>query len=72
MAVTVLSNVNGMITPKKIRWAGHVTRMRERGEMHYRSLVGRPEGKRSFERPKSRWEDNIKCILKEMKWEGVG
>jgi hypothetical protein len=26
----------------------------------YRVLVGRPEGKRPVERPRHRWEDNIK------------
>jgi hypothetical protein len=26
----------------------------------YRFLVGKPEGKRSLERPRRRWEDNIK------------
>jgi hypothetical protein len=27
----------------------------------YRVLVGKPEGKRSLERPRRRWEDNIKA-----------
>jgi len=36
----------------------------------YRVLVGKPEGKRPFGRPKRRWEDNIKWIFK--KWDGVG
>jgi hypothetical protein len=29
----------------------------------YRILVGKPEGKRPFGRPRLRWEDNIKCIF---------
>jgi hypothetical protein len=29
----------------------------------YRVLVGRPEGNRPLERPRLRWEDNIKLIL---------
>jgi hypothetical protein len=29
-------------------------------------LVGKPEGKRSFERPGRRWEDNIKMDLQEV------
>jgi hypothetical protein len=29
----------------------------------YRFLVGRPEGKRPLERPRHRWEDNIKMDL---------
>jgi hypothetical protein len=28
----------------------------------YRVLVGRPEGKRPLERPRRRWEDNIREI----------
>jgi hypothetical protein len=29
----------------------------------YRSLVGKPEGKRTLVRPRHRWEDNIKADL---------
>ena len=32
----------------------------------YRSLVGKPEGKRRLGRPRSRWEDNIKMDLREV------
>ena len=32
----------------------------------YRVLVGKPEGKRSLERPRRRWEDNIKMDLREV------
>ena len=31
----------------------------------YRLLVGKPEGKRPFGRPRLRWEDNIKMDLQE-------
>ena len=31
----------------------------------YRVLVGKPEGKRPFGRPRCRWEDNIKMDLQE-------
>jgi hypothetical protein len=31
----------------------------------YTGLVGRPEGKRSLERPECKWEDNIKMDLRE-------
>jgi hypothetical protein len=30
----------------------------------YRVLVGRPEGKRSLEKPRRTWEDNIKMDLR--------
>ena len=32
----------------------------------YRVLVRKPEGKRPMERPRRRWEDNIKMDLQEM------
>ena len=32
----------------------------------HRVLVGKPEGKRPLERPRRRWEDNIKMDLQEV------
>jgi len=32
----------------------------------YRVLVGKPEGKRPLERPRCRWEDNMKMDLQEV------
>ena len=32
----------------------------------YRVLVGKPEGKRPFGKPRRRWEDNIKMDLQEV------
>jgi hypothetical protein len=32
----------------------------------YRSLVGKPEGKRPLGTPRRRWEDNIKMDLQEV------
>jgi hypothetical protein len=37
----------------------------------YRVLVGRPEGKKSLESPRCRWEDNIKIDLRETGIEGA-
>ena len=34
----------------------------------YRVLVGKPEGKRPFGKPRRRWEDNIKMGLREIGW----
>jgi hypothetical protein len=34
--------------------------------VHGRELVGEPEGEKPLERPKRKWEDNIKTRLKEM------
>jgi len=42
-----------------MRWVGHMARMREmKGES--RVLMGKPEGKRPFDRTRRRWEYNIK------------
>jgi hypothetical protein len=32
----------------------------------YRGLVGKPEGRSPIERPRHRWEDNIKMDLREV------
>jgi hypothetical protein len=34
--------------------------------------VGKPEGRRPLERPRRRWEDNIKMDLQEVGWGGHG
>jgi len=55
-------NIIRVIKSTRMRWSGHVTRMRMRTA--YRILVGKPEGKRTMHR----WEDNIKMDLQEMEW----
>jgi hypothetical protein len=48
--------------------------MEERMEI-YRVLVGKPEGKISFGRPRRRWEDNIRMIFRKWNvgvWTGLG
>jgi len=37
----------------------------------YRALVGKPEGKRLFGRPRHRWEHNMKMDLQEMECGGM-
>jgi hypothetical protein len=37
----------------------------------YRVLVGKPEGKRPLERPRRRWDNNIKKDLQEVRCEGM-
>jgi hypothetical protein len=54
-----------VIKSRRMRWAGHVARMGERGGV-YRVLVGKPEGKRPLGRPRRRREDNIKADLQEL------
>jgi hypothetical protein len=58
------------IKSRRMRWAGHVARMGE-GRNVYRVLVGKPEGKRPLERPRRRWEDEIKMDHREIGWGGV-
>jgi hypothetical protein len=37
----------------------------------YRVLVGKPEGKRPLERPRCKWEENIKMDLREIGIDGA-
>ena len=60
-----LPNIVRVVKSRRMRWAGHVTCMGE-GSSVYRVLVGKPEGKRPLERPRLRWEDNIKMDLQEV------
>jgi hypothetical protein len=60
-----------MIKSRRIRWAGHVTRMCEKMNA-YRILVGKPKGKRPLGRPRSKWVDNIKIDFSEIGWDGMG
>jgi hypothetical protein len=55
---------------RRMRWAGHVARMGERRGV-YRVLVRRPEGEKPLQRPKRRWEDNIKMDLGEIGIDGA-
>jgi hypothetical protein len=58
-------NIIRVIKSRRMRWAGHVARMEEK-RCAYRILVGRPEGRRPFWRPRHRWEVNIKMDLQEV------
>jgi len=60
-----LPNIARVVKSRRMRWAGHVTRMGEGRGMHG-VLVGKPEGKRTLGRPRHRWEDNIKMDLREV------
>ena len=65
-AVYSSPNIVWVIKSRIMRWAGHVARL-GRGEVHS-VLVGKPEGRRPFGRPRRRWEDNIKMDLREVGW----
>jgi hypothetical protein len=56
-----------IIKARRMRWAGHVARMGEKGNA-YRLLVGKPEGRRPLGRPRRRWLDNIRTDLVEVGW----
>ena len=58
-------NIFRVIKSRRMRWAGHVARTRERIGV-YRVLVGKPEGKRPLGRSRHGWEDNIKMDFR--KW----
>jgi hypothetical protein len=59
-----------MIKSRRVRWAGHVTRMGTKRNA-YRISEGKAEGKRSLGRPRHRWMDNIKMDLRELGWGGM-
>jgi hypothetical protein len=61
-----------MINYRRMRWAGHVTRMGEEKKNACRIMVEKPEGKRQLGRPKRRWVGNIKMDLREIGCNGFG
>jgi hypothetical protein len=63
-------NIVRVIKSRRMRWVEHVARMGE-GRGVYRILVWRHEGKRRLERPRRRWEDNIKLDLRETGIDGA-
>jgi len=68
-------NIVRVIKSRRMRWAGHLARMREERGV-YRILVGKPEGKRPLGRPRRKWVDNIRLDLQEvgcgyMDWIGL-
>ena len=42
----------------------------EEGESAFKILTGKPTGKRSLERPRRRWENNIRMDLEQIR--GIG
>ena len=59
-------NIVRVIKSRRMTWAGHVARMVEKRGV-YRVLVG----KEPLERPRRRWEDNIKMDLQAVECEGM-
>jgi hypothetical protein len=56
-----------MMKPRRMRWAGNVSRMGERRNP-YGILVGKPGEKRLLGGLRRRWEDNIKIDFREIGW----
>jgi hypothetical protein len=50
-------NIIRQIKLRRMRWAGHVARMREERDV-YKVLMGKPEGKRPLGRPRRRRDQN--------------
>jgi hypothetical protein len=60
-------NIIRQIKSMRMRWAEHVARMGEERKL-YRVLVGNPEGKRPYGRPRRRWKDGFRMDLREIGW----
>jgi hypothetical protein len=63
-------NIVRVIKSRRMRWVGHVVRMRERRGV-YGVLLGKPEEKRELGMPSRRWEVNIKLDLQEVGCGGI-
>jgi hypothetical protein len=53
-----------------MRWAGHVERTGA-NRTAYRILVGKPERKGPYGRPRWKWVNNIKMDLRDIGWDGT-
>jgi hypothetical protein len=58
-------NIITMFKLRRMRWVRHVAQMGEKMNA-YRSLVGKPEGKRPLGKPRRRWVHNVKMDLGEI------
>jgi hypothetical protein len=66
-----LSNIVRMMKSRRMSLEGYVARMEEKRKNACNILVGKLEIKRTLERPRRRWEDNIKMYAKETRFEVV-
>jgi hypothetical protein len=58
-------NIIRQIKSGRMRWAGHVAPTGE-DRIVYKVLVGKAEGKRPLGRPRRRWEEGIKWVLRRL------
>ena len=61
-------NIVRTIKSSRLRWAGHVASMQE-SRSAFKTLTGKPTGKRPLGIPRLRWEDNIRMDIKS---KGIG
>ena len=54
-----------MIKSRRLKWAGHVSRMEE-CRSAFKILTGKHTEKIALGKPRRRWEDNIRMDLKEI------
>jgi hypothetical protein len=64
-AVYTSPHIIRLIKSRRMKWVGHVARMGER-RVAYRVFIGKPKGRRLFERPRQRWEDITLMELREV------
>ena len=69
-ALNFSANIIRVIKWRRLRWAGHVARMKTSGGA-YGVLVGKLEGSGSLWRPRRRWEDSITLDFQEVVWGGI-
>jgi hypothetical protein len=60
-------NVSRIMTLRRIRLAGNVAYMGEKGSACI-VLIGKPEGKRPLRRPRRTWDDNAEKDLSDARW----
>lgn len=60
-----------MVKLKRVKWASYLARI---GYMRnaYKVSVGKPEGKRTFRKPRYRWEYNIEIDVREIECDDMG
>ena len=64
-------NIVKMIKSRKLRWAGHVTKLEE-GRSIFKFLAGKPTGKSLLGWLMHRWEDSINIDLKVISIRRIG
>jgi hypothetical protein len=64
-------NIIRQIKSRRIRWAGHVARMREECVQGFDGKARRKETTWTLGRPRRRWEDGIRMDLRDIGWGSV-